>query len=138
MMRQAPPEPARAMALGVLDEPLLHGTADDLLICHAGSRRPRAVIEQLGELIVAEYQPVLGVIQGEAFRDRFYGVGDALAGLLGCLLGGLARRDVAPRAHHLDRMAVGVLDQMLLVAHPAIGAVALAEAIFRGVPAFFE
>src|SRR5262245_40226138 len=48
---------------------------------------------------------------------------------LECLFGGLAGVDVAPRAHHFDRAAVSVANEMLLVAHPAISAVLLAEAI---------
>ena len=52
----------------------------------------------------------------------------ALRGLEGPL-GLLARVDVAPRADHLDRIAILVADEMLLVAHPAIGPVLAAEAI---------
>ena len=45
-------------------------------------------------------------------------------------LGPLAGVDVAPRSHHLDGAPRLVADEMLLVAHPAIGAILAAEAVF--------
>src|SRR5581483_3061151 len=58
-------------------------------------------------------------------------------GVLG-LLGTLAVGHVAPRAHDLEGLAALVADEMLLVADPAILAVLLAEAVFRGVLALLE
>ena len=69
MLRKAPPELARTTALGVLDQPPLCGTSDDLLVGHSGSGRPRAMIEQLGELVVAEYEPVLRVVKRSPRRS---------------------------------------------------------------------
>src|SRR5262249_53926030 len=43
----------------------------------------------------------------------------------------LARRDVVPRAHHLDRIASRVTQQLQFVADPAVAAVLLAEAVFN-------
>src|SRR5581483_3126915 len=48
--------------------------------------------------------------------------------------GGFARGDVAPGADDLLRLALLVVDEMLVVVHPAIGAVLAAEAIFDGLP----
>ncbi len=60
---------------------------------------------------------------------------EPLARLLLGGLGGDARGDVAPRADDLGRLAVVVADEMLVVVHPAIGAVLAAEAIFERMPA---
>ena len=46
------------------------------------------------------------------------------------LLRCLAAVDIAPRAHHFERLAVRVANKMLLVTDPAIGTVLLAEPIF--------
>src|SRR4029077_6827141 len=46
------------------------------------------------------------------------------------LLSFLSAVDIAPRAHHFERLAVRVANEMLLVADPAIGTVFLAEPIF--------
>ena len=54
------------------------------------------------------------------------------------LLRPLALADVAPRADHLDRLAVLVPDQALLVVHPAVGAVLLEEPVLDGVAALPE
>ena len=50
----------------------------------------------------------------------------------------LRRGDVAPRADHLDRLAVLVADQVLLVDHPAVAAVLLEEPVLDRVAAFLE
>src|SRR5215813_1725100 len=42
----------------------------------------------------------------------------------------LALGHVAPGAHHFNRIARGVADHLQLVAHPAVAAVLLAEAVF--------
>ena len=41
----------------------------------------------------------------------------------------LARRDVVPRAHHLDRIACRVAQQLQLVADPTVAAILLAESV---------
>ncbi len=58
-------------------------------------------------------------------------------GVLG-LLGLLAGADVAPGADDLDRLTVVAAQQILLVAHPDVIAVALAEAVLRSVAALLE
>ena len=63
---------------------------------------------------------------------------DALARRRRRLLGLLARGDVAPRADHLDGLALLVADQALLVVDPAIAAVLLEEAVLDGVAAVLE
>ncbi|ODR95033.1 hypothetical protein AUC70_04615 [Methyloceanibacter stevinii] len=47
-------------------------------------------------------------------------------------LGALARTDVAPGADYFARRSLCVVDQVLLVVHPAIGAVLVTEAVFDG------
>ena len=122
-----------------LDQSALNHGAQDLLVGHARLWRTLAVIEQLLIFVVAEDEAVLRVVEGEPFRDRFDGVGQALlARLQGGLLGRLARGDLAPGANHFHRLTVMVADQMLLIAHPAIGAVLLAEAILGDMAAVLE
>src|SRR5262245_6945435 len=45
------------------------------------------------------------------------------------LLGGFAHRDVAPGPDDLQRLTVHTSDQTLSIVHPAIGAIAAAEAV---------
>jgi hypothetical protein len=54
------------------------------------------------------------------------------------LLCRLARRDVAPRPHDLKLFAVNAADQMLLVVHPAIGAVLVTKPILDSVNPIVE
>jgi len=63
---------------------------------------------------------------------------EARPGRVLSLLGLLARTDIAPGAHDLDRLAVVAAQQILLVADPDIVAVALAEAVLGGVPSLLE
>ena len=50
----------------------------------------------------------------------------------------LALGDVAPRSHDLQGLAVGAADKMLLVIHPAIGAILAAKPIFHRVDPVLE
>ena len=50
----------------------------------------------------------------------------------------LARRDVVPRADHLDRIARRIAQQLQFVADPAIAAILLAEAVFDAEVALLE
>ncbi len=61
-----------------------------------------------------------------------------LAGAVLGQLGGFARAYVAPRADDLGWLALIVTDEMLVVIHPAIGAVLAPEAVFDGVVAALE
>ena len=107
-------------------------------IGRARRRRAQPGVEKFAIRPVADDQPVLGVVQREPLRDRLDRVAQALLAaperdlrLLGC-------RDVAPRADHLDRFAVPVPDQVLLVDHPAVAAVLLEEPVLDRVPALLE
>src|SRR4029079_14372336 len=139
VLRQALLDPCLWAASRIFYESRLPHGAQDLLVGHAWLWRTLAVIEQLLVFVVAEYETVLRVVEGEPFRDRFDGIGQALlARLQGGLLGRLARGDLAPGTDHLHRLTVVVADQVLLIAHPAIGAVLLTEAILGDMAAVLE
>ena len=99
------------------------GEADD------GVHRRPDLVAHIGE------EDALGLACLERRRGRFLQLG---LRPLGFELGRLAGVDIAPRADHLDRVAVTVADEMLLVADPDIGAVLLAEAVLGQVLAVFE
>lgn len=63
---------------------------------------------------------------------------EPLARSILCPFGRLTRADVAPRAHDFGWLTLLVADEMLLVIHPAKGAVLAPEAIFDRVGAFLE
>ena len=128
-----------------------------LLLPTASSTRPRLVavrmsvlvwrpargdahagIQQLAIGAVADDQPVLGVVERKALRDGFDRVGQALLALAEGDLGLVAGGDVAPGADHLDRLAVLVADQVLLVVDPAIGAVLAPEPVLDRVATLLE
>ena len=139
VLREALGDPSLSTHAQIANETALHRAAEDLLIGAPRLGRSVAVIEQFLIFVVAENEAVLGIVKREAFRDRFDRVGEPL---LARLQGGLFRRlaggDFAPRAHHFHRVSAMVTDQMLLVAHPAIGTVFLTEAVFRRVRALVE
>ena len=73
--RQAVLDPGLRDRAEILDDPLLDGVAQDVLIRRAGLGRSVAEIEQLLILVVAEHQAVLVVVEREALGDRLDGVG---------------------------------------------------------------
>ena len=122
-------------SFGVLDKTLLRRVADEHLVRRARRRRAQPGIEKLAIGAVADDQPVLRVVQRKPLRDRFDRVGQALLAAPEGDLRLLARGDVAPRADHLDRLAVLVADQVLLVVHPAVAAVLLEKPVLDRVAA---
>ena len=70
-------------------------------------------------------------------RDRLQELDEARL-LVQSDLGLLALRDVAPRAHDLERRSAFVADEPHLVGHPTVGPVLAAKAVFVDEPAAFE
>ena len=116
----------------VLDEAALRRVADQLGVRRAWGRRAHAGIEQLAVGPVADDQPILGVIEREPFRDRLDRVSQPLLAAVERDLGLIAGGDIAPGAHHLDRLPVLVADQVLLVVDPAVAAVLAQEPVLDG------
>src|SRR4029077_19338782 len=72
-------------------------------------------------------EDALGLI---GFEGRLRGALKLELSLLKGDLRRLPRIDIAPGADHFGRLPLLVANEMLLVAHPAIGAVLLPEAVF--------
>jgi hypothetical protein len=119
----------------------------DVVGMHAGAPEGRileifvrAIAEQALDVLADEGRRVIAA-RLEAVDHRWRAIEQERKPFAGPVLGqfgGLARADVAPRAHHLRQRALLVTDEMLVVVHPAIGAVFAPEAIFDRVVALFE
>ena len=68
---------------------------------------------------VAEDEPVLGIVEGEALADAFDCVYQPLLGFALASLRELPRADIAPRANDFDRISVSIAHQMQPITHPA-------------------
>src|SRR5262249_9391666 len=71
----------------------------------------------------------------KSLRDGFHGICQPLLAAPESDLRFLGPGDVAPRADHFHRLTVAVANQVLLVDHPAVGAVLLEKPILDGVTA---
>src|SRR3990172_7005137 len=85
--------------------------------------------EQILNVLADERRPVVaGCLEAVDHRRRAgEQVLDALSGRRRRFFRSLALADVAPRADHLNRVAVPIPNQVLFVGHPAVGAVLLEE-----------
>src|SRR5260221_6404702 len=125
-------------SFGVLDKTLFRRVADECFVRRARRGHAQSGIKKLAIRAIADVQPVLRVVQRKSLRDRFDRVRQALLATPESDLRLLRRSDVAPRANHLDRFAVPVANQVLLVDHPAVGAFLFEKSVLDRVAAFLE
>src|SRR5205085_1352010 len=125
-------------ALGILDESAFGRGPDDHLVRRTGSRRGQSLPEMLAIVAIAYDQSVVRIIQREPLRDGFDRVGQPPFDLPKGNLRVFARCDVAPGADHFDGLAVLVVDEVPVVADPAMTTVLLAKTVLDRVTAFLE
>src|SRR5262249_19916495 len=131
-------DPVVDTALGILDESAFGRGPDYHLVRRTGSRRGQSVPKKLAIVAVAYDEPIVRIIQREPLRDRFDRVGQSPLDASQSDLRVFARSDIAPGADHFDRLTVSVVDEMPVIAHPAITAVLLTKPVLDGMATLLE